>query len=147
MRSTVVLVGLLCAVGCKPAGLPGSSGGGGPAIAHADLASAGPTASGSEDPPASGGPSDLAMGGAPACPDFRCDSPDGAQTCSATDYCYSGAEDPRAYSGDPGVRYGCNALPAECGAAPTCACVLAHYRAGFCTCDDRCGLTLFCSLA
>jgi hypothetical protein len=82
------------------------------------------------------------------CQQFACDVPNASQTCDGAQYCYLGAETPSAYYvSDGGVQYGCNPLPVECAAAPTCACVLARYRAGFCTCDDRCGITLFCSLA
>lgn len=148
--ATMVMVAALAAA-CRPAALPGGDGTGG---------AGGGTASASAGTPPSGAPPSAVVGApdlasppgdaAAACASFTCDIAGTTQTetCSAADYCYRGAESPSAYYvGDGSVQYGCNALPAECAATPTCACVLRYYRAGFCTCDDRCGLSLFCSLA
>ena len=149
--SIVLVAAFIGAVGCRTAALPAPGGdpggagasGGGSSGAGTAGSSAGSGASGGD---ASGSPTEPAPG-TTVCASFPCNAGDGAtETCDADDYCYSGVESPSAYSDDPSVRYGCNPLPADCAATPTCACVLAHFHAGFCTCDDRCGLVLLCSL-
>jgi hypothetical protein len=69
-------------------------------------------------------------------------------SCDSTaQYCYGGAET-GFYIGPGTIQIGCDNLPPDCSAAPSCACLLSHYQAGFCTCaPSGSGFTVHCSFA